>query len=337
MQQRPFASDDKGTKIWSFDKQSGEYREASITDTAARDFYYIVKTEDGKTHDQLEQQFSRAESGAANAMQAIRKQGLGALKLSDEGRQWLLAMVAISHTRVPVQREFNEEVAVMFAKNALWTALKSDDYVNRAREAGVQGTDEEIQELRDRTLRALDEGTLEITAGPEASLAAMAEATVLLPWVLLKRRITVVRRAEPPFLLTSDNPVLLSGPDPKEPVGFATPGVRIEIPLAPDTLLRLTEDLGDERIVEGSADDFAEASRRIWRQAGYEVLAPSRKALEAVADELGQDATRKQTDYVFGGWLPGLPVIKPKPEEAKFYEPTPAEAADFDAPNKETN
>jgi hypothetical protein len=336
MQQRPFASDEKKTKIWSFDKQSGEYQEASIKDTAARDFYYIVKTEDGKTHDRLEQQFSRAESGAADAMQAIRKQGLGALKLSDEDRQWLLALVAISHTRVPVQREFNEEIAVMLAKNALWSALTSDDYAKRAREAGMNGSEEEIQAFRDRTLRALDEGTLEVTTGPYASLASMAEATVLLPWVLLSRRITVLRRTEPPFLLTSDNPVLLTGRDPAEPVGFATTGARIEIPLAPDTLLRLTDDKGDERIVEGAADDFAEANRRIWKQAGYEVLAPSRKALEAVAFELGKDATRKQSGYVFGGWLPGLPVKKPKLEEAKLNEPTPAEAADFDALNKET-
>jgi uncharacterized protein DUF4238 len=330
MQQRPFASDDKQKKIWRFDKQKGEYEEASIRDTAARDFYYVVTTEDGQTHDRLEQQFSRAETGAANAMQAIRNQGLGALTLGEKDRQWLLALVAISHTRVPVQREFNEEVTVMFAKNALWNALTSDDYLKRAREAGIEVSDEKIQAFRDRTLRALDEGTLEIRTGPDASLASMAEATVLLPWVLLGRRITVLRRVEPPFLLTSDNPVLLQGPDPNEPVGFDTAGVRIEIPLAPDTLLRLTDEKGEERITEGPAEDFAEANRRIWRQAGYEVLAPTRKDLEVVAAELGDEAKRKQSGYVFGGWLPGLPVKKTKTETAKEYEPTPAEVAKFE-------
>ena len=335
MQQRPFASDEKRTRIWAFDKQSSEYREATIKETAARDFYYIVNTEDGEAHDRLEHQFSRAESGAANAMQAIQKQPLGALKIGDEDRQWLLALVAISHTRVPVQREFNEEVAVMLAKNALWNALKSDDYVTRAREAGIKGLDEEMAQFRDRTLRALDEGTLDITVGPEASLATMAEATVLLPWVLLKRRVTVLRRTEPPFLIISDNPVLLSGPDVNEPVGFGTAGVRVEIPLAPDTLLRLTDEKGDEQIVAGAAEEFAEANRRIWKQAGYEVLGPNRKALEAVAAELGKDTTRRQSGYVFGGWLPGMPVRKSKREEAKVYEPATPVTRDDEAPHDE--
>lgn len=119
--------------------------------------------------------------------------------------------------------------------------------------------------------------------------------------------------------------MLLSGPDEKEPVGFATPGVRIELPLAPDTLLRLTDDKGEERVVEGSADEFADVNRRNWAQAGYEVLGPSRSALEAVAAELGKDATRKQSGYVFGGWLPGIPVKTKEREQVKVYKrATPA-------------
>jgi hypothetical protein len=73
-------------------------------------------------------------------------------------------------------------------------------------------------------------------------------------------------------------------------------------------------------MVAGSAEEFADATRRIWKQAGYEVLGPNRSALEAVAAELGKDATRKQSGYVFGGWLPGMPVKKPKREQATREE-----------------
>lgn len=316
MQQRPFASDGKRERIWVFDKETGEVQERKIEKLAVSLDYYTVETPGGEKHDNLEQTFARAESEAARVLQSVREKKDGPLGLSAEEREWLLILVAISRARVPTQRDASEEIAEMLARAALGNAARSKDFVERARAAGVTGSDEDIEAFRERLVKQLEAGEVEIVADPAHSLLAMAqEMLVALPF-LAERRLTVLKRTKPPQLVISDNPVVLRGPDEKAPVGYATPGVRILLPLAPDTLLAVSDEKGDEEIRTAGEDEFRDVTFAVWRQASRYVFAPHRDELEAIAKELGERAREQAGRIVFGGWLPGDPV-REKPAKAQ--------------------
>jgi hypothetical protein len=168
---RRFAQPGPPPFVWRLDKKSGRTRLVPPKSQAARHQYYRMEVEGAPFGPEFpEQTLSRIESLAAPAITRIAS---GALPSLDE-RHALALFAALQHVRTPAGRRelrFMDEFA---AKMQMELKLGNrSGFAQRMRDTGHGGSDEELEELRQRTLRDLREGQVDIESTEEREIGLM--------------------------------------------------------------------------------------------------------------------------------------------------------------------
>jgi len=205
------------------------------TKNVANDAYlYSPVDGDGNRDNTFEKKLALLESMFAKLWQMI---GAGSgVALEGAYRKALALFVANMWARHPRQRkvadhDLNEIVNAI--QNHLDGGEQRVDQIEIETVLGTQAlTREEYEDERPKSPNDYHRHFIEVVEDQTGDIAQL----------LLDKRWTVFVSEENKFI-TSDNPVLLTGPADK-PFGFGTPGVSISVPLTPDKLLVIDDGEG---------------------------------------------------------------------------------------------
>jgi Protein of unknown function (DUF4238) len=315
---RAFEAQEGRRQVWRYDKTTDRIRLASIKSSASvRDLYRFDPPENAHNIE-LEKMFSWVETKAAPIVQKLARLSPGPHLLTDDERQLMAAYVAFLYIRGPSQLALAKAMADLHAKITTdMNLVKVEGFAERARSAGVPGSDDELEAYRVKTLADLRSGQLMVETHPKTGLASLAAGEEIAK-VLLAMRWYVMRRDRAPHLVLSDTPFfVLRPPDLPEFVGAgpATPGAEIQVPLAPFAMfLARGDDSGPEVFVLPDVvgtDWPIEVGRSHSFYASRFVLGRTRNDLEAVMSGLTESQRRQ---------VPGISVSG-LPEEWREYLP----------------
>lgn len=220
----------KGKQLHAFDKSSGREFVVSVEDAAAQNGFYNFSLSGGAIS--IETQLGELETAASAAIARILTHG-NLTCLTEKDREWLSLFVCVQHARSPNWRLMQEDLA--------GKVLEFTDLLSSPAEAGVPRRD-------------IDQAL---------ALESILDAKRLVP-VVLEKPWVLQRVSNAGGLFISDSPLTLHNSQSFGPygnLGWAVPGVEIQLPLARDWNLWIICPSFLAQLEEGCriASDFASA------------------------------------------------------------------------------
>jgi hypothetical protein len=180
MHQRRFGAYKRGM-IWVYDKETDETHLRPIKDTAVIGNYYTVPTAAGPD-DGLEKIFAQVEGAAKPIIDLICEAEGPRFAIDREDRMALAAYLGLLHSRVPAQRLAAQQIAEHLGSITIDMELAhADGFVERARQRGWDGTDEEIEQERVQLLADFRSGKYRLRAPEEMTLRTVVGGFSTLP------------------------------------------------------------------------------------------------------------------------------------------------------------
>lgn len=327
---RHFQAPERPKHVWRFDKQTGRTELRAIRSSAAIENLYTAEWEEGVPSDRIERDLARMESLAAPAIARLLPLSPRIHPLDAADRVAIAGYVALLHTRGPSQLEQTQAFADLSARVFTDMSLANpDDFPARARAGGMTGSDEELEAFRHAELASLRSGAHTLSVHSNARLESIKVGIEAVAPVLAGLRWYLFRRSRPPYMIIGDSPVWVVPPPDHHPVlGWApgTPGVEVQVPLAPYCVLLMRHEPADETITviadAGLAATWSTDSARPWWWAAHRyVFGRSRGDLDAVGSVLGEKYLRGRR----GMTVSGLPA------EWRGYLPDAITANNHDA------
>jgi hypothetical protein len=286
-----------------FDKKWGKFGGPPVDKSAFSRDYYLLPGEKDEDRLRLERQFALLEDRVAPLMKWLALQPPGSLQMDDQDRDALAGYAAILHVRVPAFREAAWERAQSMARDTEVLGLAdATEFRTAARKMGMPGSDEDLETLRLAWLEDVRSGRRRIEVHRAASLTALMPAVEKVRPLLFDREWELLRVEGWQGFVIGDQPVtLLSKGRLAGQIGFGTPGVQVMMPLAPNTLL-LISDRPREAVLEvkvqpwqlGLAEPWwATANRVSWLSSKRYVFAQGRRHLQAAELLLHPDDRRR--------------------------------------------
>lgn len=224
-----------------FDKQWGKFgRRPAALSARVLDYYLLP----GATTDErlrLERDFARLENLIAPLIGRLDAVPSGIVPFSETDRHNMAMYAAILHVRGPAYRDDALKRARELETDLEAMGLADPtDFRRFARKHDSHESDEQIEATRLRLVRAVQAGEVKVSFSPAASLTGVTTAINRGVPLLLAREWDLLREPAWPGFVIGDQPVTLLSHDQVAPsVGFASPGVLIQMPLSPRTLLRI--------------------------------------------------------------------------------------------------
>lgn len=298
-------------RIHVFDKKWGKFGRPPVAKSAFSRDYYLLPAETNEDRLRLERQFALLEDRVAPLMKWLALQPPGPVQIDDQDRDALAGYAAILHIRVPAFREAAWERAQSMARDPEVLGLAdATEFRTAARKMRMPGSDEDLETLRLAWLEDVRTGRRRIEVHRAASLTALTPAVEKVRPILFDREWELLRVEGWQGFVIGDQPVtLLSKGRLAGQIGFGTPGVQVMMPLAPSTLL-LISDRPRESVLEvkvqpwqlGLAEPWwATANRVSWLSSKRYVFALGRRHLQAAelllhADDRRRDITGLSPD-----------------------------------------
>jgi hypothetical protein len=301
--------------IWRYSKSEDTYQRINIGNAAVIQDYYSLPTEEGSwDHGTFERMTATEIDGPAAAV--VRKL-LSRVPLTREERETLAVYVAFLHGRVPAARMGLQGAMDKLGEMVLLMHLSTppEQFLPMARAAGLEGTDEELLETRERTKQQMLDGELVLKHDHSATLRTTSVSLAAIAPILFGMRGRVVLQAPIGFhFVIADSPVTLYSASmwghPFVGFGFGQHDVEVRTPLTSNHVLLQTHIPlpFTAREHEVAPEVFENLNAVSW-QAAYEyVFASSEEALRRVAEYFGtNEATRRRPGgaiRVTGGGFP---------------------------------
>lgn len=248
---RMFGHGTESRKVHYYDKQQNKVAEAGAAKFIRLRYYTVDNSLRGRP-DELETLLAGIENRAAVVARKLRAQISGSRFSIDEVERVELAeYLASLHVRVPSARNtFLQKSNDYVVGETMRELSDAQAWLADARNRGLVGTNEELQERRVQTLEAVEAGAL--GSLPERFSLASFSSIPTLTRLILGHAWQLVRRRKLPLFVLGDNPVSHC-----EPEGPGTNYPFIQVPLSPWMMLVVMDDGGrglDGRIL--SADDI---------------------------------------------------------------------------------
>jgi hypothetical protein len=226
-----------------FDKQWGKFGRPPVAKPAFSRDYYLLPGETDEERLRLEREFALLEDQIAPLMKWLARRPPGAVQIDDEARDALAAYVAILHIRVPAYREAALARAQSMARDPEMLGLaNATEFRDDARQMGFPGTDEDLETLRLEWNEDVRTGRRTIEVHKAVSLTALSPAVEKVRPMLFDRAWELLRLEGWPGFVIGDQPVtLLSRGRLAGQIGFETPDVQVMMPLAPKTMLLISD------------------------------------------------------------------------------------------------
>ena len=271
--------------LFRLDTNSGQPKKTTPDKSCFVEELYSQENETGMQDRVLEAFFSIVENYAAQAFERFLADPM---KLSDADRQTLAYYLAFQYQRTPVVLEHSAQTqqAMMAVVMGLQFA-HAESFREKHREIfkDDDSTDEEIEELRQKTLKMLKSGEIAFDK-PEFGAFQMMMATVdnvassmaSLTWLLLE--------AKEDEFVTCDRALAMHDPTPKFPwSGHAlrsSPKAQTSYPLAPRHCLVLVQHPQPVAVVEADAEDVREFNLRTYGWASQYIYGTSQEVVQRV-------------------------------------------------------
>lgn len=294
-----------------FDKKWGKFGRSPVAKSAFSRDYYLLPGETDEDRLRLERQFALLEDRVAPLMKWLALQRLGPVQIDDQDRDALAGYAAILHIRVPAFREAAWERAQSMARDPEVLGLAdATEFRTAARKMGMPGSDEDLETLRLAWLDDVRTGRRRIEVHRAASLTALTPAVEKIRPMLFDREWELLRVEGWQGFVIGDQPVtLLNKGRLAGQIGFGTPGVQVMMPLAPNTLL-LISDRPRESVLEvkvqpwqlGLAEPWwATANRVSWLSSKRYVFAQGRRHLQGAELLVHPDDQRRDITGLSAG------------------------------------
>lgn len=228
--------------VWTCDKATGVIKPRSVRKSASGPDFYAINFPDARGRDtSLEDAFEILETAAAPFLKVLGSLPPGRHEMGAGERDLLAGWLALSYARVPG----TIDTTLAMAKFAV--AVQTDmllrnpvEYRRRSRAGGVTKTDAELEVERLGYLGEHNERTLVIEPAPETGLTSLGHAVEDIRPLFAQMRWDIARRDRFPWFVLGDQPVTIARPldlSPFRGAGFATPGVEVYAPIAPEALM----------------------------------------------------------------------------------------------------
>lgn len=264
---RGFAPDGGRGLLCRYDKTTGRMDRLSVARAAVINHYNSLPPETGHPPDALENQFTYLETVVAPWIAQLRAAPrAGRIPIDAGARDGLAGYLAMLHIRSPVFRAASRRLDTFMESIRIDMLLANPEaYAARLRSNGDLRPDAEIEAERVTELERFRSGEVFVESPEIRSLAHLKLAIEQIRPMLIEMHWTIVRRANPPFLVLGDQPVTLLGPnDEVGDLGFGNDGVDVLVPLSSASLLVMTHEAhaGGIDVVDG--DDRESVSRPDW-------------------------------------------------------------------------
>ncbi len=226
-----------------FDKKWGKFGRPPVAKSAFSRDYYLLPGETDEERLRLERQFALLEDQVAPLMKRLALQHPGPVQIDDQERDALAGYAAILHIRVPAYRAAALARAQSMARDPEMLGLaNATEFREDARKMGFPGTDEDLEVLRLEWLEDVRTGRRRIHVPQAISLMALSPAVEKVRPMLFDRAWELLRVEGWPGFVIGDQPVtLLSRGRLAGQIGFGTPGVQVMMPIAPSTMLLISD------------------------------------------------------------------------------------------------
>jgi hypothetical protein len=225
--------------LWAFsrDKKSpAKLLCPSVESVAVEKYLYSPKNPDGSRDFGLEKKLGELESTIGELWPKLTTMQIG---LTDSVRKIVGLFIATLHLRHPARRREMQELHQRLVER-VERQLKSYKRVPPTIEVEVDG-----RKMTCETATFQDWKSTSENEHHRSFVDFIGNEGKWLAKILLKKRWSVIV-ADDPVFVTSDNPVVLDGPeDSDESFGFGTPGMTVTFPLSPKMMLLLGDRDGD--------------------------------------------------------------------------------------------
>lgn len=301
-----------GTRIWVYDKTTDAVALRPIRDTAVIGNYYTIRTASGPD-DGLERIFGKIEAAASAVISRLCDEDGPRFEVSLTDRFALAMYLGLLYSRVPASRGNAQQVAEYLATVTLDMNLAhAEGFPGQAREAGLEGSDEELEARRLEFLDGLRSSSFRVQAPEAVTIDSVLIGLKELPPYIASMGWWLLKRSSWPFYIVGDAPVTV-WPSSRHPqylgVGFATEDAEVSVPLDPETLLVMGHNMPDGYLFHEERLPGVPwwhhpwpYHYRTWSKADRFVLASGRADLQAIQFMLsGAERTRSGTGMAVRG------------------------------------
>jgi hypothetical protein len=287
-----FAGDD-GTLAVA-DRWTGDLRCQPIDSTAVQRHIYTFEDEQGRRRFELEEMFSRVESGLAAAMPRLTA-GIGYTAIDLE---YLLNFIAFAELRTPGALEDAKAVRAGFVEGLAKTITRSPEQTALSlgamyRDKGESRSDEQLMQEAQRMVAFTRRGKYRIEVADQAALMECVRLWRPVIESLMDRDVRFVRPQDADcHYVTCDSPVVLDSLS-GEPVGFGSANALILFPLTSRCLISLTGN--GRRTGKGVArrEQVRRTNEAIAKSAHRYIIGSDGAALEELFASLKLSGTRR--------------------------------------------
>lgn len=235
---RYFATDEDANAIWAYQRQAEPFKPHVKNVAGEKAFYRFIDSRTGKESDELEQTYSTMEHLAQGIISSLDTPG--PQELSDEDKGNLAYFIATLHVRGLSHRQMTaNSMGEMQKVMSQFRATHKESFFEDMRKAGVERTEEEMEELRQFVLN----GEYEVKFNPRDSYflkAAMKMGQEIYP-VVWAKDIHLIEASPGHTFVTSDNPVSVIPLKPPHPFygGGGIADGMLTLPISPTRALLL--------------------------------------------------------------------------------------------------
>ncbi|TMK57872.1 MAG: DUF4238 domain-containing protein [Actinobacteria bacterium] len=329
-----FATGDE--RLFQLDTGTGKPQRTSVYAAASRRRFYTFEDEDGKKNNDVEAYFSLVESHAAPALLRMDETG----ELSDIDRATIAFFLSLLWARTPGARSATEQLGLQ--ANTLLMASHWGDpntFMRMYRQWEAEGgdgtrlSDEEAEELREKTLREFQDGTMGFEdPGGGNTMALLLEVALQQAGIIFGSMGWALMRSDETEFISSDRGLAIFDPTPKYPWSShamaSSPNAQTTIPISASSCLLLVPtgepsfEAGEvsrhnvmqanlraygwaERFIYGSSQEAVVAVRRAARRKPQDVARP-KPHRPVILVESDPEDTRLADAHRKRGWPPYL-------------------------------
>lgn len=246
-------------RLFQLDVRSGTPQAVSTEAAASRRRFYTLSEEDGTRHNRVEAYFALIESHAAPALKRYLSDPAGLIR---GDRATLCFFFSFLEGRTPAGVEEMASARDHIMRTFLGAYCGDPEtFAMKHRDSVGEGTDEEIERLRQRMLQQLEDGSIAFPDMHELGLRAAFDAAAATFQLIYQLRWTLLRATSSEFV-TSDRGLAMFEPTPRwpwsGPAWLSSPNVQVTIPLSRDACLLLTP--GDGPTEESTIQEIDAAS-----------------------------------------------------------------------------
>jgi hypothetical protein len=297
----------KEDRLYQLDTGTGKPQRTNVHGAASRRRFYTFEDADGNKNNDVEAYFSLVESHAAPALLRMDESG----ELPDLDRATISFFLSLLWARTPGARSTTEDLGLQ-ANTMLMASHYGDPdtFMRMYRQwedehgDGTRLSEAEAEELRKRTLREFQDGTMGFEdPGGGNTMALLLEVALQQAVVLFGAMGWALMRAEGSEFVTSDRGLAVFDPTPKHPWSShamaSSPNAETTIPVSASSCLLIVP-TGEPSFEAGAVtrQNVEQVNLRIYGWAERFIYGSSQEAVVAVR----RAARKKPRD-----------VVRPKP------------------------